>query len=130
MGECLPAQLFGGVREQLRQRGGARCHGISSLAPPELSRRRDPGANEVDGISDGLDAGRLLLAHPDAVAVLELHHELVEVERVRVEVLAEAGLGLDLLRATSSSVLRWFRTSVITSSRSIGRIIPYRSTVS
>ena len=34
---------------------------------------------------------RLLLADGDPVAVLELHHQLVEVERVGVEVLLEAG---------------------------------------
>src|SRR4051812_35837408 len=98
MGECLPVQLFGGVREQLRQRGGAFCHRISSLAPPGRSCGGDPGADEVDRVSDRLDTGRLLLAHPDAVAILELHDELVEVERVRVEILAEPGLRLDLLR--------------------------------
>src|SRR3954451_384828 len=34
----------------------------------------------ADGVADGLDVGRLLLADGDPVAVLQLHHQLVEVE--------------------------------------------------
>ena len=128
--ECLPTQLFGGIREQLRQRGGAACHRLSSRLLLPSTVRSAPGADEVDGVADRLDPGRLLLAHPDPVAVLELHHQLVEVERVGVEVLPEPGLGLNpLRRAPRARCSGGSRTSVITSSRSIAAIIPYRSAV-
>src|SRR4051794_11720810 len=47
--------------------------------------------HEADGVADRLDVGRLLLADRHPIVVLELHHQLVEVERVGVEVLLEAG---------------------------------------
>src|SRR3954454_6245382 len=49
------------------------------------------GEDEVHGLPDGLDLRRLLVRHRDAVGVLELLHERVEVERVRIEVVAEVG---------------------------------------
>ena len=98
---------------------GAALRGRPRTAPPArrwlgvmgsvLSALLRPPArvpDEVDGIAHGLDLGRLLLAHPDLVAVLELHHELVEVERVGVEILAEpasrAGSGRARPRARCS----------------------------
>src|SRR5215204_3669025 len=94
MREGLPAQLFGGLREQLRQRGGGGCHRLWSEL---LLSGRYASGDEVDGVPDCLDLGRLLLAHPDPVAVLELHDELVEVERIGVEILTEPGVRLDPL---------------------------------
>ena len=45
--------------------------------------------HEVDRVPDGLDPGRLVLGHLDPVRVLELHHQLVEIERVGVEIVAD-----------------------------------------
>src|SRR5918999_1453120 len=53
------------------------------------------GEDEVRGLADGEDLRRLLVGDPDAVAVLELHHELDEVERIGLQVLLEARLLLD-----------------------------------
>ena len=39
VGEGLPAQLFGGVREQLRQRGGG-CHRSGLHSPPSRAGAR------------------------------------------------------------------------------------------
>ena len=50
------------------------------------------GEDEVDRLTDGEDLRRLLVAHRDAVGVLELLHERVEVQRVGLEVLLEARL--------------------------------------
>src|SRR3954447_26932157 len=68
------------------------------VARSSVSAGGDPCADEVDGVADGLDVGGPLLAHSDVVAVLELHDELIEVERICVQVLPEARLGLNLLR--------------------------------
>src|SRR5918992_3717747 len=46
--------------------------------------------DEVGGLAHRQDLGRFLVRNADAVAVLELHHELHEVQRVRLEVLLEA----------------------------------------
>ena len=53
------------------------------------------GGDEVRGLSDRQDLDRLLVGDAYAVAVLELDHELHEVERVGLEVFAEAGVGAD-----------------------------------
>src|SRR5215212_9750961 len=47
------------------------------------------GGDEVGGLTDGQDPCRLLIGNPDAVAVLQLDHELDEIERVRLQVLPE-----------------------------------------
>ena len=57
--------------------------------------------HEVDGLADREDLRGLLVGHLHAVGVLELLHERVQVERVRLEVLLEAGaladrVGLDV----------------------------------
>ena len=59
------------------------------------------GGDEVRGLPDGQDLGRLLVGDADPVAVLELDHQLDQVERVGLEVLLEAGVladapGIDL----------------------------------
>src|SRR5215218_5958191 len=54
--------------------------------------------HEVHGLPDGLDPRRLLVRHRHAVAVLELLHERVEVERVGLEVALEVGALLDARR--------------------------------
>src|SRR5918996_2417764 len=46
--------------------------------------------DEIGGLSDRQDLRRLFVRDADAVAILELHHELDEVERVGLEVLLEA----------------------------------------
>ena len=51
--------------------------------------------HEVDRLADGLDALGLILGHADAVAVLELHDQFDEVERVGFEVLLEPARLLD-----------------------------------
>src|SRR5918995_3156294 len=55
------------------------------------------GGDEVCGLADREDLGRLLVRDADPVAVLELDHELHQVERVRLEVLLEAGGAVDAL---------------------------------
>src|SRR4051794_22630151 len=49
------------------------------------------GGDEVGGLADRQDPRRFVIGDADAVAVLELHHQLHEVERVRLEILLEAG---------------------------------------
>src|SRR3954469_16156906 len=53
------------------------------------------GGDEIRGLADRQDLYRLLVGNPDAVAVLELDDELDQVERVRLEVLPEAGVLAD-----------------------------------
>src|SRR5262245_22764798 len=60
-------------------------------------RDPEPPGDEIDRLLDGLDPSRLLLGDRDPVSVLQLHHELVEIERVRVEVLPEPSRLGDLL---------------------------------
>src|SRR5215207_256984 len=77
---------------------GASGRGCGCPAPRARLRgdAQAPG-DEVHGVAHGLDVGRLLLGHTDAVGVLELHHELVEVEGIGVQVLAQPRLIRDLL---------------------------------
>src|SRR5215210_6472197 len=49
------------------------------------------GGDEVRGLADREDLGRLLVRDANPVAVLELHDQLDQVERVRLQVLPEAG---------------------------------------
>src|SRR5687768_5351507 len=56
------------------------------------------GGDEVGGLSDGQDLGRLLIRDADPVAVLQLDDELHEVQRVRLQVLPEASGVADSLR--------------------------------
>ena len=85
------------------------CRARSSGSPSSrsCSSRRGQGLgsrsarvreHEVHGLADRLDARGLLVGHPHAVGVLELLHEAVEVERVRLEVLLEARALLDARR--------------------------------
>ena len=81
------------------------CRPRSSGSPSSrsASARRSQGparvggsaSDEVDRLADGLDLRRFLVAHAHAVGVLELLHEAVEIERVRLQVLLEVGLLLD-----------------------------------
>src|SRR4051794_30671802 len=89
---------------------GAALRGRPRTAPPArrwwkssgqleaLLCSRNARCDEVDGVADCLDPGRLFLAHPDLVSILELHDQLIEVERVGVEVLTEPRVGLDPIR--------------------------------
>src|SRR5436189_50536 len=68
-----------------------------------LTLIRDHLADEL--LADGVDARRVLVGQLQAVGVLQLLHERVEVQRVRREVLPEMGLlrdrgriGLELVR--------------------------------
>ena len=105
VGERLAAQRHRQRVEQLAKRLRARAGRAPAPAarpslrmPRAIAQAGQPLDDEVDRVADGLDLGRLLLADADPVGVLELHHQLVEVERVGVEVLAEAGLVADLGR--------------------------------
>src|SRR5690606_4623522 len=69
-----------------------------SLAGTARASVGKPLDDEIDCVADRLDLRGLLLGHAHPVGVLELHHELVEVERVGVEVLAKSRLGPDLPR--------------------------------
>ena len=69
----------------VRQRGDGRSGSAPRLRPAR-ARATKPTASPTVSI-----LRRLLLGDGDPVAVLELHHQLVEVERVGVEVLLEAG---------------------------------------
>src|SRR4051812_17511052 len=62
------------------------------------------GDDEVHRLSDRLDALGLVFGDPDAVAVLELHDELDEVERIGFQVLFEPALLPDL-RSIDSELL-------------------------
>jgi hypothetical protein len=50
----------------------------------------------VDGLADGLDLLRVLVGDLDPELVLELHDQLHEIERVRIEILLEGSLFCDL----------------------------------
>src|SRR4051812_21168214 len=50
------------------------------------------GGDEVGGLADREDPRRLIVGNADPVAVLELDHELHEVERVGLEILLEASV--------------------------------------
>src|SRR5262249_28937250 len=56
---------------------------------------RSMRSNEVRGLPDRKDLGRFLVGNANAIAVLQLDHELHEVERVGLEVLLEARAVLD-----------------------------------
>ena len=72
-----------------RSSGSSSSSSRSSFMRP-IGRPRLVGEDEVDGLADGQDLRRLLVGHAHAVGVLELLHERVEVERVGLEILAEA----------------------------------------
>jgi hypothetical protein len=50
----------------------------------------------VDGLADGLDLLGVLVGDLDPELILELHDQLDEVERIRVEILLEGGLFSDV----------------------------------
>ena len=75
------------------------------------------GEDEVDGLADGQDLRGLLVGHPDAVGVLELLDERVEVERVGLEVLLEARVLVDARRIEVELVGEVRRIRAKTSSR-------------
>ena len=52
----------------------------------------------VGGLTHGQELGRLVVGDPHAVVVLELDRELDEVQRVRTQVLLEAGVVPDHVR--------------------------------
>src|SRR5689334_25412410 len=54
--------------------------------------------HEVDGLRDRLDPRGLLVGHADAVGVLELLDQRVEIQRIRVEILLEVRGLLDARR--------------------------------
>src|SRR5262249_30459923 len=62
----------------------------------ESGPRRVVGQHEVDRLTDRVDARRVLVRHLDAVGVLQLLHERVEVQRVGRQVLTEVRGLLDL----------------------------------
>src|SRR5256712_7953055 len=53
----------------------------------------------VDDVLDGADLLRLLVRYLHVVLLLERHHQLHDVERVRAEILDEGGLRRDFLLA-------------------------------
>src|ERR687894_2524362 len=85
----------------------ARSAGNSSSRSLSVSRARagsssaralgSVGEDVVERLPDGGDSRRLLVRDAHAVAVLELHHERDEVERVGVEVLLEPSALLDVV---------------------------------
>src|SRR5918999_1004377 len=62
----------------------------SSSSRDSVLDPRGMRGDEVGGLPHRQDLGRFLVRNADAVAVLELHHELDEVQRVRLEILLEA----------------------------------------
>src|SRR4051794_32100598 len=59
---------------------------------------RSMGGNEVRGLADRQDLGRLLVRDAYSVAVLELDDELNQIEGVGLEILLEPGAVLDARR--------------------------------
>ena len=83
--EGLPPKLLRQLRQELRKAdSGLDLRGM--------------GGDEVRGLTDREDLGRLLVGDADPVAVLELDHQLDQVERVGLEVLLEAGVLADARR--------------------------------
>ena len=99
------------------------CRRISSGSSPSRSSRDSRsdlpgmGGDEVRSLSDGQDLRRLLVGYANAVVVLQLDDELDEIERVRLQVLTEAGGLVDAPASTSSWVARCSRTRSRTSKR-------------
>src|SRR5918993_4823815 len=78
-----------------RSRGSASIRRPSALGSPvgiALLVRGDV----VDGLSDGRDLLSVLVRDLDPELVLELHDQLDEIERVRVQILLEGGFLVDL----------------------------------
>src|ERR687895_1863775 len=76
------------VKACLRRSCGSSASSSSRLSVPDLRGMR---GDEVGGLPDRQDLGHLLVGNADAVAVLQLHNQLDEIERVRLQVLLEAG---------------------------------------
>src|SRR5215207_10630700 len=80
-------------------------HGATTPRPTTATRRSwgcisgpsELAGDQVVGLADRLDPLQLLLGDGDVELLLEGHDELDEVEAVGVEVVAEAGLGHDLV---------------------------------
>src|ERR687896_2112961 len=70
----------------------------SSSSRDSVLDPRGMRGDEVGGLPHRQDLGRFLVRNADAVAVLELHHELDEVKRVRLEILLEARILPDARR--------------------------------
>src|SRR5918992_2684175 len=81
------------VKAWRRRSSGSSARSSSSDSPVRGMR-----GDEVGGLPHRQDPGRLLVRDADAVAVLQLHHELHEVQRVRLEVLLEARVLADAPR--------------------------------
>src|ERR687895_1221937 len=77
------------VKACRRRSSGSSASTSSRLSVLDL---RGMGGDEVGGLAHGQDPGCLLVGDANAVAVLQLHDELDEVQRVRLEVLLEARL--------------------------------------
>src|SRR5688572_7930339 len=73
-----------------RSSGSSSTRGSSVVARASGRSCLRVGCDEVGGLPDGVNLGRLLVRNADAIAVLELHDQLDEVERVGLEVLLEA----------------------------------------
>src|SRR5262245_42844264 len=67
-----------------------RSSGSSRSRSARLSHLRGMGGDEVRGLADRQDLGSLLVGYPDAIAVLQLDHELHEIEGIGLQVLLEA----------------------------------------
>src|SRR4051812_10724696 len=69
----------------------------SGSASVRLARSVSALGDEVDGLSHGRDRLRLLVADLDAEALLEIHDQLDEVERIGLEVVAEVRAHVDVI---------------------------------
>ena len=98
-----------------RSSGSSSSSSASSIIAPHRRSRRGPARSRPP--PHGQDLRGLLVGHAHAVGVLELLHERVQVERVGLEVLLEAGALADRLGSTSSSSARWARIRASTCSR-------------
>src|SRR5689334_16096533 len=81
------------VKTAAARSGESRSISSRSAAGPSLLVRRDV----VDGLPDGRDLLRVLVGDLDPELILELHDQLDQVERVRVQVLLERSLFGDLI---------------------------------
>src|SRR5690242_18322560 len=89
-------------------------HAASTPTPVTATRRASVAGftgselrlDEVEGLTDGRDALELLFFDGDVELLFEVHHQLDEVEAVRIQIVREARLEFDLVDWLAQAVGR------------------------
>src|SRR5512143_369938 len=98
IGMSRPSPWMPGCPRRTRSSASRRRGGTTGGDGPGLgSLRARVGLQVVHRVADGLELVRVLVGDVEPELLLERHHELHDVERVRAEVLDELGLRRELL---------------------------------